>query len=81
MKNLYFLQFIYFLFNIHILQASDLTIVGYMKYSDGLGRIPIGLIDILKEDISINFIGSIEPLYIEDDIKDIAFNPDKTPVG
>ena len=79
MKKLYFLQFFYFLFNIHILQASDLTIVGYMKYSDGLGRIPIGLIDILKEDISINFIGSIEPLNIEDDIKEIAFNPDKTP--
>lgn len=33
----------------------DLTIVGAIKYADGLGRLPIGLTDILKDDLHINF--------------------------
>ena len=32
----------------------DLTIVGAIKYADGLGRLPIGLAEILKDDMVIN---------------------------
>ncbi|MDR3646458.1 MAG: glycosyltransferase [Candidatus Babeliales bacterium] len=36
--------------------VSDLTIVGYIKYEDGLGRIPIGLINSFERDLKINVI-------------------------
>ena len=34
----------------------DLTIVGVLNWADGLGRIPIGLTEVLKDDLSINCI-------------------------
>lgn len=36
----------------------DLTIVGYLRFSDSIGRITYGLIDYLKNDVKINFINS-----------------------
>jgi glycosyltransferase involved in cell wall biosynthesis len=62
----------------------DLTVVGVIKYADGLGRSPIGTIDILHPHLKINFITSRTNNYI--DLNDvpaivatIAQNPDKTP--
>lgn len=34
--------------------SIDLTIVGAIKYADGLGRLPIGLASVLHEDLTIN---------------------------
>jgi glycosyltransferase involved in cell wall biosynthesis len=65
----------------HLLQAYDLTVVGIMNYADGLGRIPVGIIDTIKDDISINFvpIGDIYTLNLGEEIQKIAFYPDKAP--
>lgn len=81
MKKFFLGGIYFFLFSFFsLLQAYDLTLVGIMKYADGLGRIPIGLIDILKEDVEINFIPiAVDPVGINQEIKDIAFNSDKTP--
>jgi glycosyltransferase involved in cell wall biosynthesis len=35
--------------------SFDLTIVGYAKFADGLGRIPLVIIDLLKDDLAINW--------------------------
>lgn len=36
----------------------DVTIVGVIKQADGLGRLPIGALDVLKNNCKINFITS-----------------------
>lgn len=51
---------------IKILKPKDLTIVGIAKYNDGIGRIPIGIIDCLLNDISINFINTVPEALIEE---------------
>jgi glycosyltransferase involved in cell wall biosynthesis len=38
--------------------AYDCTVVGHVIFSDGIGRIPISLIDMLKDDLKINFIST-----------------------
>lgn len=44
-------------FNFNILTTIDLNIVGFILSSDGLGRIPLLIIDCLKDyDLKINFI-------------------------
>jgi glycosyltransferase involved in cell wall biosynthesis len=83
MNLLFLFRFYYFLFCFSccsLLQAYDLTLVGIMNYADGLGRIPIGIIDTLKDDIEINFIPveNIGPIYPNQELMDIACNPDKT---
>lgn len=50
--------------------SSDLTIVGFAKYNDGLGRIPIGLIDCLGNDLKINFINTRNNQNIDKEVKD-----------
>lgn len=45
--------FIFFVFNFF---ACDLNIVGILDQTDGLGRIPIGIIDTLGKDANIHFI-------------------------
>jgi len=40
------------------LENVDLSIVGYILSSDGIGRMPITLIDSLKDNLNINFISS-----------------------
>lgn len=63
-------------------EQYDLTIVGRVLNADGLCRIPISLIDMLKDDIKINHIApfnyQIDTQDIRDDVKDIFCNPDKT---
>ena len=38
--------------------AQDLTVVGRIKFADGLFRLPIGVIDSLSKDLKINFIAT-----------------------
>ncbi len=60
----------------------DLTIVGTIKFRDGLGRIPIGLVDILKDDISINCFSQKGFYNLTDvplGVQTILENSDKTP--
>ena len=33
----------------------DVTLVGSVKYADGLCRIPIGIVDVLKDELTINY--------------------------
>lgn len=62
------------------LHAYDLTLVGIIQHADGLGRIPIGLIEILKDEIEINCIPiSIDPIGLKEEIKKIIINPNQTP--
>lgn len=61
------------------LAAYDLTIIGPVIHSDGLGKISFGIIDLLKNDIKINCIPtSADMKDLSDDVKAIVQNPDKT---
>ena len=63
-------------------QEYDLTLVGRVANADGLCRIPITLIDLLKNDLKINHIqtyGNINTSEVKDDVKAVLCNPDKTP--
>ncbi len=64
----------------------DLTILGVIRYADGLGRLPIGMIDMLYDKLKINFINSrINKFACFDDVseavkavaKDIQRRPGK----
>lgn len=57
----------------------DLTIVGPVKWRDGLGRISIGMAEVLKEEISINYIKSAfwQDNELPESVKDIFFGQDK----
>ncbi len=60
----------------------DVTVIGSMKFADGRGRLPIGFIENLKDKLKINFIsteGLLDFNNVNQDIKDIALNKDKTP--
>lgn len=50
-----------------MLSATQLTVAGQFQQSDGLGRIAVGIIDTLKDDVSINFI-----CLINESFKDIS---------
>ncbi len=77
-------KFFYFLLGLNLifkLEAYDLTVVGIMSYADGLGRIPIGLIDILRDDLAINFIPieGVDCGSLNQETKKIIFDPNKAP--
>ncbi len=60
----------------------DLTIIGTIKFRDGLGRIPIGIADILKNDLSINCFpqkGFYSLTDVPLEVQRVLENPDKTP--
>ncbi|MBA3815676.1 MAG: glycosyltransferase, partial [Parachlamydiaceae bacterium] len=60
------------------LNAYDVTIVGPVGHADGLARISVGVIDLLKDDLKINCIPTVVKLKdIENDVKKIVLNPDK----
>lgn len=64
-------------------QEYDLTVVGRAINADGLCRIPITLIDMLKDDLKINHIQPFDSVIntndVRDEVKAILYNPDKTP--
>lgn len=66
-----------------IADQYDLTLIGRVTTADGLCRIPISIIDMLKNEIKINHITpfnyAIDPLDIREDVKNIFCNPNKTP--
>lgn len=64
-----------------MLEGIDLTVIGTMNYLEGEGRISIGLIDLLKDDFSLNFIpvNKFSLLNLTNEVRNIATNPDKTP--
>lgn len=69
-----------FLLNISKLLSYDVTIVGPVGYFDGLGRISIGIIDAVKNDLQINCIPTYLNLnHINIDVQSILLHPDKTP--
>lgn len=60
----------------------DATIVGCVLYADGIGRSTISTIDMLKNDLNMNFIMTNEKVNFKDvslQVKKIIQNPDQTP--
>ncbi len=59
----------------------DLTIVGKVKYRDGIGRIAIGLAQIVKDQLWVNYIpcGKIDFNDLPDEIIPIVMDADETP--
>jgi glycosyltransferase involved in cell wall biosynthesis len=58
----------------------DLTIVGKANFADGLGRIPIGIIDLFMNEIDINFIPLSKNFNLSDvspEVKSIVSHPKK----
>lgn len=77
------IQLFFFLFFYCEAKEYDLTLIGRVVNADGLCRIPITLIDILHNDLAINHIQPfnqpINAQEIKDEVKEVLFNPDKTP--
>ena len=83
-KRIFILLIVVLLFPTHALLSDakyDLTILGTVKYRDSLGRFPIALTKLLKDDLSINYICSLSAEYDEvpSEVRIILDNPDKTP--
>ena len=62
----------------------DVTFVGVLRFNGGMTRLPIGLIDSFKDELSMNFISTepwndIDFTDVDNDVKTIASHPDKTP--
>lgn len=64
-------------------QEYDLTVIGRVHNADGLCRIPITLIDMLKDELKINHISPFHfPTTFQDlndSVKKVLLNPDKKP--
>ncbi len=62
------------------LNAYDLTVIGIANCADGLGKIPIGLIDQLRDELKINFISTegTDACDVSEEVRRILFDPDKT---
>ncbi len=77
--------FIILSFPIHAFVPSpiDLTLIGLAESNTGLGSIGVGIIDVLKDDIKINYYSHIGRIFIYDNIPsnivEILQNTDKTP--
>ncbi len=58
-------------------KKPDLTVIGYMRMADGLGRQTVELINTFKNDLSINFISTQKNCFIDfpKKIKAIAKKP------
>lgn len=52
----------------------DLTVVGFINNSDGIGRLPVELIGLLNGYVSMNFLSTIPSCYdgLPPDVKEIA---------
>lgn len=60
----------------------DLTVMGKLVSADGLGQLSIGLVGVLKDDLSINVIATDKHMLLEgvgDEIKQILLQPNKQP--
>jgi glycosyltransferase involved in cell wall biosynthesis len=63
-------------------QSYDLSVAGSVIYADGIGRQVIGVLDLLKKDLKINFYSTRHIIDIADihaDIQQILFDLDKAP--
>ncbi len=64
----------------HIIADNDLTVVGNIRQADGLGQIPVGVMELLKDDLKINCVSSSIILEgLSERVKSIVFNRDKSP--
>lgn len=62
------------------LYSYDLTIVGPVTHSDGIGRISVGLIDLLKDELKINCIPTyLNTTDLSSEVNEVASHHDKTP--
>jgi len=62
-----------------LVAQADLTVVGYVKQADGIGRQSMGLIDCLKDELKINFVSTRQSIFKDVDesvIKIITTNCD-----
>lgn len=57
-KILFFFLFFAIGLNRDTLARPDVTVVGFAKFSNGIGRLSIGFIDCLKDALSLNFINT-----------------------
>lgn len=81
-KYLAFLfSFLSFFSYMPFLFAIDLTIIGTFDQADGIGRISIGIIDILKDDLNINCIPITKPSFrdVSDQVRKIIANQKTKP--
>lgn len=81
-QKIFFFFFVFFVqtYSFFLLASYDLTVVSNINQADGLGKIAIGVMDFLKDDIKINCIAtSLKPNDLSDNVKAILSNKDKTP--
>lgn len=72
--------YLFVVFTLKSFATIDLTVSGYVLSADGLGRIPIGIIDLFKNDLTINCSLSPSNLHgLSKKAKEIILNPDTTP--
>ncbi|MBA3954048.1 glycosyltransferase [Candidatus Dependentiae bacterium] len=60
----------------------DLSVVGEIWFAESIARLPILLIDMLKDDVKLNFIPSSNAVTFQDvpqRVQEVVNNPDKAP--
>lgn len=70
-----------FLFFFSNAYSYDLTVVGVANKADGIGRISLGIIETLKEELTINYVSCIGPPILDDvsdETRRIVRNEDRT---
>ena len=75
------LKNILFFFIANIIAVNDLTLVGDIKFSDGLARQPIWIIDNLSNDLQINWLkksGIFHKNDLPDKVKQVVLNTDQS---
>lgn len=79
---MFYFSIAFYIFNINNINAKfDATVVGPVKFADGLARVAISFIDSVKPKLNINFIptGPVDFQDLPGSIYSIINNPDKTP--
>lgn len=73
-------------FCLNLYAQPDLTIVGYIKPDDGLGKVPLNIIETLGDEVSSNYIGTnrqnefpIDRNLMSEKVKSCLDNPDQEP--
>ena len=84
MKNVFKVSFIVLSISLNVRGNIDVTLIGSVKYADGIGRLIIGLTDVIKDDLTINHVRlpkkqNYNFLDVDPTIEAVLKNPDPSP--
>ncbi len=80
-KIIYLIAILTLYFKSLVIAQHDLTVIGLGIYTEALGRLSITTIDMLKDDVKLNYIPSLNavfPDFVAPEIWNIMIHPDKS---